>query len=159
MQPKKFRILSAITAGSLALAGAATMASSGRGHAATHAALAAQTESFSPVDLDECPTLRTGYPTGGCVAQLQTDLKIIQDPNLVVDGAFGPVHSQTWNAVTAFQATHGLDPDGVVGPATKSAIAAALSGSSAPSPAGPPPSDSPAAPSSPAPGTSTVSPA
>ena len=40
MQPKKFRILSAITAGSLALAVAAIMASSGTGHMATHAALA-----------------------------------------------------------------------------------------------------------------------
>ena len=129
MQPKKFRILSAITAGSLALAVAAITASSGTSHTATHAALAAQTESFPPVDLDKCPTLWTGYPTGPCVAQLQTDLHIVQDPNLVVDGSFGPVRSQTWNAVTAFQAAHGLDPDGMVGPATKNALKAVLAGS------------------------------
>ena len=168
MQPKKFRILSAITAGSLALAVAAITASSGTSHTATHAALAAQTESFPPVDLDMCPTLWTGYPTGGCVAQLQTDLKAIQDPTLVVDGSFGPVHSQTYNAVTAFQAAHGLPQDGMVGPATKNALKAALAGSSALPPTGPVqsnppavpsntpavPSNPPAVPSSPAPGTS-----
>ncbi len=76
MQPRKLRIVSAITAGSLALAVAAITASSGTSQAATHAALAAQTESFPPVNLDACPTLHTGYPPGGCVAQLQTDLNI-----------------------------------------------------------------------------------
>ena len=146
MQPKKFRILSAITAGSLALAVAAITASSGTGHTATHPALAAQTESFSPVDLDKCPTLWTGYPTGGCVAQLQTDLRIIQDPNLVVDGTFGPVRSQTWNAVTAFQTAHGLDPDGMVGPATKKALESAISVPTPTTPA--PPASAPAPPAS-----------
>ena len=46
MQPAKFRILSAITAGSLALAVVAITASSGASQTAKHAALAAQTESF-----------------------------------------------------------------------------------------------------------------
>ena len=137
MQPKKFRMLSAITAGSLAVAVVAITASSGTSQTAKHATLAAQTETFPPVNLDDCPTLHTGYPQGGCVAQLQTDLRIVQDPNLVVDGLFGAVHSQTWNAVTAFQGAHGLDPDGMVGPAAKNAIAAALSGSSAPPLRGP----------------------
>jgi peptidoglycan hydrolase-like protein with peptidoglycan-binding domain len=165
MQPKKFRILSAITAGSLALAVVAITASSGTSRPAKPPALAAQIESFSPVDLDKCPTLWTGYPTGGCVAQLQTDLKIIQDPNLVVDGAFGPVHSQTWNAVTAFQTAHDLPQDGMVGPNTKNAIAAALSGSSVLTPTAPPatapapPATAPAPPATaPAPGTSGGSP-
>ena len=77
MQPRKFRILSAITAGSLTLAAVAITASSGTSQTATHAALAARTESFPPVNLDDCPILRTGYPTGPCVAQLQTDLNTI----------------------------------------------------------------------------------
>ena len=132
MQPRKFRILSAITAGSLALAVVAITASSGTGHTATHAALAAQTESFPPVNLDDCPILHTGYPQGGCVAQLQTDLNVVQDPRLVVDGIFGPQGSQTYNAVIAFQTAHGLPQDGMVGPATKNALKAALSGSSVP---------------------------
>ena len=128
MQPRKFRILSAITAGSLALAVAAITASSGTSQPATHAALAAQTESFPPVNLDDCPTLHTGYPTGGCVAQLQTDLNIIQGNHLTVDGTFGSAGSQTYKAVIAFQQAHGLQQDGTVGPATKQALDAALSG-------------------------------
>ena len=77
MQTKKLHVLSAITAGSLALAVAGVAASSGTSHAATHAVLAAQTESFPPVNLDNCPTLYAGYPRGGCVAQLQTELNTI----------------------------------------------------------------------------------
>ena len=134
MQPRKFRILPAITAGSLALAVAAITASSGTSQPATHAALAAQTGSVTPVNLDECPTLHTGYPTGGCVAQLQTDLNIIQGNHLAVDGTFGSVGSQTYNAVTAFQGAHNLAQDGMVGPGTKEALAAALSGFSVPTP-------------------------
>ena len=89
MQLTKFRVLSAITTGSLALAMVATTVSNGTSNTTTHAALAAKTESFPPVNLNDCPVLHTGYPTGGCVAQLQTDLKVIQDPTLVVDGTFG----------------------------------------------------------------------
>ena len=74
MQPRKFRILSAIMAGSLTLAVVAITASSGTSQTATNTALAAKTETFPPVNLNDCPTLHTGYPTGGCVAQLQTDL-------------------------------------------------------------------------------------
>jgi peptidoglycan hydrolase-like protein with peptidoglycan-binding domain len=157
MQPRKFRILSAITAGSLALAVAAATASSGTSQPATHAALAAQTEPFPPVNLDACPVLHTGYPTGGCVAQLQTDLNIIQGKYLTVDGTFGSKGSQTYNAVIAFQQTHNLQQDGIVGMATKQALVVALSGSSVPTPtvspaAVPPPtpSQAPSTPSSPA---------
>ena len=138
MQRRKFRILSVMTAGSLALAVAAITASSGMSQPATHAALAAQTESFPPVNLDDCPTLHTGYPTGGCVAQLQTDLNSIQGHNLTVDGTFGPVDSQTYHAVIAFQQAHGLQQDGLVGPATKQALDAALAGDSVPTPTVPP---------------------
>ena len=127
MQPRKFRTLSAVTAGSLAVAAVAITASSGTSPTAKHAALAAQTESFPPVNLDACPTLHVGYPTGGCVAQLQTDLNIIQGNHLAVDGTFGLSGSQTYNAVTAFQTAHGLPQDGMVGPDTKKALEAALS--------------------------------
>jgi peptidoglycan hydrolase-like protein with peptidoglycan-binding domain len=139
MQLTKFRILSAITVGSLALAVVATTVSSGASPAATHAALAAQTESFPPVNLDDCPILHPGYPTGECVAQLQTDLNIIQDNHLLdVDGTFGSVGSQTYKAVIAFQQAHGLQQDSLVGPATKVALAAALAGDSVATPTVPP---------------------
>jgi peptidoglycan hydrolase-like protein with peptidoglycan-binding domain len=150
------------------LAVVAITASSGTSQTATHSALAAQTGSFPPANLDDCPILHAGYPRGGCVAQLQTDLRIVQDPNLDVDGLFGSVHSQTWNAVTAFQGAHGLNPDGMVGPATKQYLAAALSGS-VPTPMVPPatvppptPSQAPSTPStpvSPAGGSSPAAPA
>ena len=61
------------------------------------------------------------------MAQLQTDLNIIQGNHLAVDGTFGSVGSQTYNAVIAFQQANGLPQDGLVGPATKQALAAALS--------------------------------
>lgn len=93
--------------------------------------LAAASESFPPVRLDDCPTLLTGYQ-GGCVAQLQADLNIIQGSSLVVDGNFGSVASPTYNAVIAFQKAHGLPQDGMVGPGMKKALAAALSASSVP---------------------------
>lgn len=127
MRPTKLRILFAATAGSLALAVAAITASSGTSQPATHAALAAQTEPFSPVNLDACPILHTGYPTGDCVAQLQTDLNTVLGLHLAVDGTFGSVGSQTYDAVIAFQQAHDLQQDGVVGPATKQALDAALS--------------------------------
>jgi peptidoglycan hydrolase-like protein with peptidoglycan-binding domain len=126
MRTTKFRILSAITAGSLALGvlAAITLGSgSGSGHTAQPPVLAAQTESFPPVNLDDCPILHTGY-NGGCVAQLQTYLNSLPGNDLDVDGDFG---SQTYAAVIAFQRANGLTPDGLVGPATKKALEAALS--------------------------------
>ena len=147
MQPRKFRILSAITAGSLVLAVVAITASSGTSQTATHAALAAQSESFPPVNLDACPTLHIGYPRGGCVAQLQTYLNSIPGYYLDVDGTFG---SQTYDAVIAFQQAHGLKQDGMVGPDTKKALDAALS---VPTPTVPPPTVA-----TPEPGASTATP-
>ena len=120
MRPKNFRILSAITAGSLALAVAVVTASSGTSQTARHAALAAQTESLPPVNLDNCPTLYMGYPRGGCVAQLQTELDTILGLNLPVDGTFGLA---TKSAVERFQQEHNIVPaDGIVGPQTKVAL-------------------------------------
>jgi peptidoglycan hydrolase-like protein with peptidoglycan-binding domain len=150
MQKRKFRILSA-TAGSLALATVAITASSGTSPTPKHAAFAAQTESFPQVNLDNCPILHPGYPTGGCVAQLQTDLNSIQGNHLAVDGTFGSVGSQTYNAVIAFQRAHGLQQDGIVGPATKQALDATLSVPtptvSVPTPTAPPVTTPAAAPS------------
>ena len=77
------------------------------------------------MNLDACPTLHTGYPTGGCVAELQNELNLIAGSTIVtVDGTFG---SQTYNAVKAFQQSKGLTQDGMVGPDTKKALDAALS--------------------------------
>ncbi len=106
----------------------AITASSGPSRAATHAAaFTVKTESFPTINLDDCPILHTGYPTGGCVAQLQSDLNFIQGGQLVVDGTFGSVGSQTYDAVVAFQQANGLQSDGVVGPATKQRLDANLS--------------------------------
>jgi hypothetical protein len=123
----KIRIISAITAGSLAMAAVAIGASSGSSQTMTHAALAARAEAFPPVILDNCPTLHTGYPLGGCVAQLQTDLNLVSGKHILdVDGIFGSANSQTYKAVIAFQGAHGLQQDGVVGPVTKKALDAAI---------------------------------
>jgi peptidoglycan hydrolase-like protein with peptidoglycan-binding domain len=151
MQKRKFHILSAATVGSLALAAVAITASSSTSPTPKHAALAAQTESSPEVNLDNCPILHPGYPTGGCVAQLQTDLNVIQGHHLAVDGTFGSAGSQTYNAVITFQRAHGLQQDGMVGPATKQALDAALSAPaptvSAPAPTVPPATTPAAAPS------------
>jgi len=48
-----------------------------------------------------------------------------KDPPLVVDGCYG---RHTRRAVTAFQATHGLAPDGLAGPLTLAAIRNQASG-------------------------------
>ena len=138
MQLSKFRVMSAATAGSLAVAVvAAVTAGSGASPTARPAALAAQTESFASVNLNDCPILHTGYPQGECVAQLQTDLNSVLGTHLVVDGIFGSVNSQTYDEVIAFQQAHDLKPDGLVGPATKQALEAALP---APTPAAQAPS-------------------
>jgi peptidoglycan hydrolase-like protein with peptidoglycan-binding domain len=151
---RRARILSTVAAGSLALAavGVGTGLATGKtatNRASANAALAARTEVFPAVVLDNCPTLHTGYPQGECVAQLQTDLNTIQGNHLAVDGVFGAVGSQTYQAVVAFQRADGLPPDGMVGPETKKALDAALSvpTPTPPSPASPASSSAPAAPS------------
>lgn len=67
------------------------------------------------------PTLSQGA-SGPAVTTLQNDLDQL-GANLSQDGSFGPLTRQ---AVVSFQASHGLTPDGVVGPLTWGAINAAL---------------------------------
>ena len=89
MQPKKFRILSASTGGSLALTAAAISVSSGTSQAATHAALTARTESLPSVNsagtppgqLDPGQLITSGTqiasPDGKFVLQMQSDGNLV----------------------------------------------------------------------------------
>ena len=139
MPTKKVRILSVAIAGGLVFTGV-TAAVITPGHAPARAALAANTASPPPVNLDNCPMLSEGYQDVGCVSQLQTELNTILGLNLPVDGTFGPA---TKTAVETFQQEHNIAPaDGIVGPQTKAALdnpgsstAANPSGSTEPRPA------------------------
>jgi metacaspase-1 len=64
------------------------------------------------------PTL-SGGASGGDVEYLQTRLRDLGYYNGAIDGAFGPM---TASAVRAFQNANGLEPDGIVGPATWEAL-------------------------------------
>ena len=75
------------------------------------------------------PTLRRGS-VGPAVATLQRCLAHLGHA-ITADGNFGAATEQ---AVRAFQSRSGITPDGVVGPRTKGAIAAAVGGGTAPSP-------------------------
>ena len=119
MQPKKFRILSAITAGSLALAVAAITASSGTSHTATHAALAASA-SIDPSqlpDLGTCAPMKVGSQ-GPCVEALQYSLEAY-GLKVDQDGQYGAL---TKRAVEAFQSEIGMTIDGIAGPKTIAAL-------------------------------------
>lgn len=86
------------------------------------------------------PNLARGDGGDG-VRSLQRALAVL-GASLDADGTFG---AQTERAVRDFQARSGMEVDGIVGPATKTAIGAALGGHPTPSPAqipSPPPSPS-----------------
>jgi peptidoglycan hydrolase-like protein with peptidoglycan-binding domain len=118
MPTKKVRILSVAIAGGLVFTGV-TAAVITPGHAPARAALAANTASPPPANLDSCPMLSEGYQDV-CVNQLQTELNTILGLNLPVDGTFGPA---TKTAVETFQQEHNIAPvDGIVGPQTKAAL-------------------------------------
>ena len=55
---------------------------------------------------------------------IRASLNAVAGARLNVDGNFGRV---TKRAVIAFQASHGLEPDGIAGPLTIAALEAALS--------------------------------
>lgn len=85
------------------------------------------------------PTLRRG-DSGAAVAALQRALAAL-GAEISADGAFGPATEQ---AVRDFQTRSGLSVDGLVGPQTKAALAAALRGGAAPAPSpGPIPTPAP----------------
>lgn len=120
MSTKKARLLAVAMTGGLVLAGVTAAAVTSTGHAPAHAALAANVAASSAVNLDNCPTLAEGYPAGGCVIQLQTELNAANGTSMPVDGIFGP---GTKKAVETFQANHHLaQVDGMVGPQTKAAL-------------------------------------
>jgi peptidoglycan hydrolase-like protein with peptidoglycan-binding domain len=129
VQSVAIRIVSGVVASSLVSALTIIAVASDKGTAVHRATLAAQA-SVSTINLDNCPILHTGY-RGGCVSQLQTDLNSLPDYHVDADGIFG---SQTYDAVTAFQRSKGLDSDGIVGPGTKEALDATLAALSVPTP-------------------------
>ncbi len=67
-----------------------------------------------PATEADLPTLREGAK-GEAVQHLQSVLRKVQHPGIVVDGRFGPA---TAAVVRDFQARHGLTIDAVVGPRT-----------------------------------------
>ena len=77
----------------------------------------------TPATLPEGVVLRRGA-RGEEVSQVQAAL-VALGYSTSVDGRFGPATAQ---AVRAFQTSSGLTDDGVVGPATLSALSAALNG-------------------------------
>jgi len=77
---------------------------------------------------DTEPLLRRGS-RGSAVAHLQSLLAAAGYP-IEIDGVFGP---ETLKVVLAFQRHHGLDADGIAGPATISALEHALPFGSSPS--------------------------
>ena len=65
----------------------------------------------------------SGYPAHS-IAALQADLNALGAlPALIVDGGFGP---KTEAALMAFQITHGLQGDGLIGPLSWAALDAAV---------------------------------
>lgn len=79
------------------------------------------------------PQLRRGAK-GSSVTELQTQLKARGFDPGAIDGVFG---SMTESAVRAFQAARGLAVDGIVGPQTWGALAAAPPAPAAPAPRAP----------------------
>ena len=77
----------------------------------------------APLTLPEGVVLRRGAK-GAEVRQVQAAL-VALGYSTSVDGKFGPATAQ---AVKSFQASSGLTDDGVVGPATLSALSAAVNG-------------------------------
>ncbi|MGW2377522.1 NlpC/P60 family protein [Kitasatospora sp. NPDC001683] len=109
---------------SLGLALASLLAGVGAYTAA--AASAATAPAPIPLTSPACPTNLQQGEADGCVTQLQLELNLT-GAHLTVDGQFG---SGTDTAVRTFQAAHTLTADGIVGPATKSALDAAAAAAS-----------------------------
>lgn len=70
------------------------------------------------LEMSECGLMAQGV-SGTCISSLQTWLNIFDQTGLQVDGEFGPA---TEAAVIAFQARHGLVPDGRFGDHSRNAL-------------------------------------
>lgn len=85
------------------------------------------TESASEVTKYTEPTKNIGYTspitTGEDVKWIQSNLNYLNHAGLSIDGQYGPL---TRTAVKAFQASHGLIADGIVGPRTLAEMKACL---------------------------------
>lgn len=68
--------------------------------------------------LERCPNLTKG-DIGLCVARAQQVLNRRCDAHIAVDGIFGDL---TVGAVKSCQEASGLEPDGQIGPLTKSSL-------------------------------------
>jgi peptidoglycan hydrolase-like protein with peptidoglycan-binding domain len=88
-------------------------------------------------------TLTTPYMQGDDVRGWQHDINAVQHAGLTEDGVYGPASTR---ATRDFQAGHGCTVDGVVGPQTRAAMAAAKTSPPPPPPAPPPPPPAPAPP-------------
>jgi Putative peptidoglycan binding domain len=89
----------------------------------TTSATPSTTTSSTPATLPEGVVLRRGAK-GAEVRQVQEAL-VALGYSTTIDGKFGPATAQD---VKSFQASSGLTDDGVVGPATLSALSAAING-------------------------------
>ena len=69
-----------------------------------------------------CTLLRKGS-RGDDVKTLQRNLNTVMHERLKIDGIFG---TKTYNALKAFQSSHGLSADGIYGPASRAKMCEAL---------------------------------
>ena len=83
--------------------------------------------------------LRRGS-TGTAVREWQGQLNQVQDPDIGVDGQFGP---RTEEATRQFQRSAGITADGIVGPQSRNAMAQRLGGAPPPAPGPNPPPPAP----------------
>ena len=129
LRTRRGAIVAAVGAAVLLLIGlaAAGVFSGGGGQATAPATTApttasASTQPAAPTATAPATTLKPGA-TGAQVKALQRSLQALGYPAGKIDGQYGP---GTKKALAAFQKAHGLTADGVLGPKSLAALAAAL---------------------------------